>query len=49
MTDMGKRAWSDAKKSGPMLSRMPLGKFIGSYFSGVYYILGGRKYGIKRM
>jgi L-xylulose reductase len=27
MTDMGKRAWSDPVKSGPMLARIPLGRF----------------------
>ena len=29
MTDMGKLGWSDPNKAGPMLSRMPLGKFVG--------------------
>ena len=29
MTDMGKMAWSDPKKAGPMLSRIPLEKFVG--------------------
>jgi NAD(P)-dependent dehydrogenase (short-subunit alcohol dehydrogenase family) len=27
MTDMGKRAWSDPAKGGPMLARIPLGRF----------------------
>ncbi|MBN1347210.1 MAG: glucose 1-dehydrogenase [Phycisphaerae bacterium] len=27
LTPMGERAWSDPAKSGPMLSRIPLGKF----------------------
>jgi L-xylulose reductase len=27
MTQMGKRAWSDPVKSGPMLARIPLGRF----------------------
>ena len=27
MTDMGKKAWSDPKKAGDMLSKIPLGKF----------------------
>ena len=29
MTDMGKMAWSDPKKSGPMLDRIPLKQFAG--------------------
>lgn len=28
LTDMARKAWSDPVKSGPMLSRMPLGRFI---------------------
>ncbi|CAH1273426.1 DCXR [Branchiostoma lanceolatum] len=28
MTDMGRMAWSDPAKSGPMLARIPLGKFV---------------------
>lgn len=28
LTDMARKAWSDPAKSGPMLSRMPLGRFI---------------------
>jgi L-xylulose reductase len=27
MTEMGKRAWSDPDKGGPMLARIPLGRF----------------------
>ena len=27
MTEMGKRAWSDPSKGGPMLARIPLGRF----------------------
>lgn len=27
MTDMGKRAWEDPAKGGPMLARIPLGRF----------------------
>ena len=27
MTDMGKKAWSDPKKAGDMLSKIPMGKF----------------------
>jgi NAD(P)-dependent dehydrogenase (short-subunit alcohol dehydrogenase family) len=27
MTEMGKRAWSDPEKGGPMLKRIPLGRF----------------------
>jgi NAD(P)-dependent dehydrogenase (short-subunit alcohol dehydrogenase family) len=27
LTDMGKRAWSDPAKGGPMLARIPLGRF----------------------
>ena len=29
MTDMGKLAWSDPKKAGPMLERIPLKQFAG--------------------
>lgn len=28
-TDMGKMGWSDPVKSGPLLARIPLGKFVG--------------------
>ncbi|CAD5114369.1 DgyrCDS3505 [Dimorphilus gyrociliatus] len=28
MTDMGKKAWSDPTVSGPVLSRIPLGRFV---------------------
>ncbi|XP_066292926.1 L-xylulose reductase-like [Branchiostoma lanceolatum] len=28
MTDMGRMVWSDPAKSGPMLARIPLGKFV---------------------
>ncbi|UVK41324.1 SDR family oxidoreductase [Mesorhizobium sp. AR10] len=28
MTDMARKAWSDPKKAGPILARMPLGRFI---------------------
>ncbi len=31
MTDMGRKVWSDPKKSGPMLARIPLGKFAGKF------------------
>ena len=27
MTDMGKLAWSDPAKAGPMLAQIPLGRF----------------------
>ena len=27
LTEMGKRAWGDPEKAGPMMSRIPLGKF----------------------
>jgi L-xylulose reductase len=27
LTEMGKRAWSDPAKGGPMLARIPLGRF----------------------
>jgi len=27
MTDMGKKAWSDPAKAGPMLKAIPLGRF----------------------
>jgi NAD(P)-dependent dehydrogenase (short-subunit alcohol dehydrogenase family) len=27
LTEMGKRAWSDPAKGGPMLQRIPLGRF----------------------
>lgn len=30
MTRMGKVAWSDPLKSGPILSRIPLGRFAGA-------------------
>lgn len=29
MTAMGKKAWSDPSKAGTMLSRIPLGRFVG--------------------
>jgi len=29
LTDMGRQGWSDPKKGGPMLSRIPLGRFAG--------------------
>ncbi|VDM75678.1 unnamed protein product [Strongylus vulgaris] len=29
MTDMGKKAWSDPNKSGPLLSQMPISRFAG--------------------
>lgn len=28
LTDMAKKAWSDPEKAGPMLARMPLGRFV---------------------
>jgi NAD(P)-dependent dehydrogenase (short-subunit alcohol dehydrogenase family) len=28
LTEMAKKAWSDPEKAGPMLARMPLGRFI---------------------
>jgi len=28
LTDMARKAWSDPQKAEPMLSRMPLGRFI---------------------
>ncbi|XP_076447030.1 L-xylulose reductase-like [Babylonia areolata] len=28
MTDMGRKHWGDPKKSGPVLARIPLGKFV---------------------
>ncbi len=35
MTDMGRLAWSDSKKAGPMLDRIPMGRFAGVFeFSG---------------
>jgi len=30
MTDLGKLGWSDPKKAGPMLARIPLGRFAGN-------------------
>ena len=30
MTRMGRQAWSDPAKSGPMLARTPMGKFAGN-------------------
>ena len=29
MTSMGRHAWSDPAKAGPLLSRIPLGRFAG--------------------
>jgi L-xylulose reductase len=29
MTQMGKKAWSDPAKSGPILKKIPLGRFAG--------------------
>lgn len=29
MTKMGAKAWSDPAKSGPILSRIPMGRFAG--------------------
>lgn len=29
MTKMGEKAWSDPAKSGPILQKIPLGKFAG--------------------
>jgi len=29
LTKMGKIAWSDPKKSGPIMNRIPLGRFAG--------------------
>lgn len=31
MTAMGKKAWSDPNKAAGMLSRIPLGRFVGMY------------------
>lgn len=31
MTAMGKKAWSDPTKAGVMLSRIPLGRFVGKW------------------
>jgi NAD(P)-dependent dehydrogenase (short-subunit alcohol dehydrogenase family) len=28
-TDMAQYAWSDPNKSGPLLARIPMGKFVG--------------------
>ena len=28
LTPMGEKAWSDPAKSGPMLARMPMGRFV---------------------
>lgn len=30
--EFGKMAWSDPAKSGPMLARIPLGRFAGNFF-----------------
>ena len=38
MTDMGRLGWSDPKKAGPMLSRIPLGRFAGTYRPGIYSV-----------
>ena len=31
LTNMGKKAWSDPTKAAGMLSRIPLGQFVGRY------------------
>ena len=31
MTDMGKMAWSQPSKAGPVLNRIPAGRFVGVY------------------
>ena len=33
MTDMGKMAWSDPAKAKPMLERIPLGRFAGTFYA----------------
>jgi len=33
MTKMGAKAWSDPKKSNPILSRIPIGRFAGKYLN----------------
>jgi L-xylulose reductase len=30
LTDMGKLGWSDPEKAGPMLAKIPLGRFAGN-------------------
>lgn len=55
MTKMGAKAWSDPVKSGPILNRIPLGRFAGKYcfrtqllrvtvVARVYVIRGGRRF-----
>ncbi|XP_005989131.1 L-xylulose reductase [Latimeria chalumnae] len=41
MTDMGRLGWSDPKKAGPMLARIPLGKFaeVEEVVSAVLFLL----------
>lgn len=41
MTKMGAKAWSDPEKSGPILKRIPLGRFAGNlyYCNNISYVL----------
>ncbi|KAL7989505.1 hypothetical protein Chor_012171 [Crotalus horridus] len=41
MTNMGRQNWSDPQKSGPMLSRIPLGKFaeVDEVVNGILFLL----------
>ena len=39
MTDMGKIGWSDPKKAGPMLDRIPMKQFAGETTVGCYIAL----------
>ena len=38
MTDMGKLGWSDPKKAGPMLDRIPMKQFAGKFVCGIIMI-----------
>ena len=44
LTDMARKAWSDPAKAGPMLARMPLGRFIEAeeVAEAVLYLLSDR-------
>ena len=32
MTDMGKRHWNNPERGGPMLAKIPMGRFAGTFF-----------------
>ena len=39
LTEMGKRHWSDPAKGGPMLSKIPMGRFAGTFVYLIRHIL----------